>query len=296
MTAIVNDYGAEELFARQVQAYGRRGDVLVALSTSGTSPNVIAAAKAGLDLGVTVWALTGPAPNPLAALVRLGDSCRCADRRHGPGDPPVFGARAVHRAGRGAAGTRMVTAARRGPLVVLGDSMLDIDIEGDASRLSPEAPVPVVDITRQRRRPGGAGLAALLAARSGQEVILITALGTDDLGDALMNLLVDHVDVRSMPLEGQTACKVRIAAREVPMLRVDSGAGRARRASLPSGAVRALESAGAILVSDYGRGLAGLPAIQQALLLGDECRAGGLGPSSARLGSGTWLHVGHAEC
>jgi D-sedoheptulose 7-phosphate isomerase len=68
VTAIVNDYGAEELFARQVHAHGRRGDVLVALSTSGTSPNIIAAAKAGLDLGVTVWALTGPAPNPLAAV------------------------------------------------------------------------------------------------------------------------------------------------------------------------------------------------------------------------------------
>ena len=68
VTAIANDYGFEELFARQVQAYGRAGDVLVALSTSGTSPNVIAAAKAGLDLGVTVWAMTGPAPNPLAAL------------------------------------------------------------------------------------------------------------------------------------------------------------------------------------------------------------------------------------
>ena len=68
VTAIVNDYGAEELFARQVQAHGRRGDVLVALSTSGISPNVIAAAKAGLDLGVTVWALTGPAPNPLATV------------------------------------------------------------------------------------------------------------------------------------------------------------------------------------------------------------------------------------
>jgi D-sedoheptulose 7-phosphate isomerase len=68
VTAIANDYGIEELFARQVQAHGRPGDVLVAISTSGTSPNVIAAAKAGLDLGVTVWALTGPAPNPLAAL------------------------------------------------------------------------------------------------------------------------------------------------------------------------------------------------------------------------------------
>jgi D-sedoheptulose 7-phosphate isomerase len=68
VTAIANDYGVEDLFARQVRAHGRRGDVLVALSTSGTSPNVIAAAKAGLDLGVTVWAMTGPAPNPLAAL------------------------------------------------------------------------------------------------------------------------------------------------------------------------------------------------------------------------------------
>lgn len=67
-TAILNDYGVEELFARQVRAHGRRGDVLVLLSTSGTSPNVVAAAKAAHDIGVTTWALTGPAPNPLAAL------------------------------------------------------------------------------------------------------------------------------------------------------------------------------------------------------------------------------------
>jgi D-beta-D-heptose 7-phosphate kinase/D-beta-D-heptose 1-phosphate adenosyltransferase len=156
--------------------------------------------------------------------------------------------------------------ARGGPLIVLGDSMLDIDIEGDASRLSPEAPVPVVDVTRQRRRPGGAGLAALLAARSGQEVILITAVGTDELGDVLLNLLTDHVEVCSLPLEGSTVCKCRVAAGEIPMLRVDSGSGRARRTPLPSAAVRALTSAGAIMVADYGRGVAGLPAIRQALL------------------------------
>jgi D-beta-D-heptose 7-phosphate kinase/D-beta-D-heptose 1-phosphate adenosyltransferase len=156
--------------------------------------------------------------------------------------------------------------ARRGPLVVLGDSMLDIDIEGDASRLSPEAPVPVVDVTRQRRRPGGAGLAALLAARSGQDVILITALGSDDLGDALLNLLTDHVAVCSLPLEGSTVCKCRVAAGEIPMLRVDSGSGRARRTPLPPAAVRALTSAGAIMVADYGRGVAALPTIRQALL------------------------------
>ncbi|GAB2590742.1 D-sedoheptulose-7-phosphate isomerase [Microlunatus antarcticus] len=67
-TAIANDYGFDEVFARQVTAWGRPGDVLVAFSTSGTSPNVLAAARAGRRAGVSVWALTGPGPNPLTAL------------------------------------------------------------------------------------------------------------------------------------------------------------------------------------------------------------------------------------
>ncbi|MCW2804997.1 MAG: D-sedoheptulose 7-phosphate isomerase [Propionibacteriaceae bacterium] len=68
LTAILNDYGLDEMFARQVRAHGRAGDVLVAFSTSGSSSNVLAAAKAAQQIGVTVWALTGPAPNPLAAI------------------------------------------------------------------------------------------------------------------------------------------------------------------------------------------------------------------------------------
>jgi D-sedoheptulose 7-phosphate isomerase len=67
LTAIVNDYGPEQLFARQVRAHGRHGDVLLALSTSGRSPNVVAAADAARELGMAVLALTGPAPNPLVA-------------------------------------------------------------------------------------------------------------------------------------------------------------------------------------------------------------------------------------
>jgi len=66
LTAIVNDYPAEELFARQVEAHGRPGDVLVLLSTSGRSPNVVQAARRGREHGLQVWAFTGPAPNPLA--------------------------------------------------------------------------------------------------------------------------------------------------------------------------------------------------------------------------------------
>ena len=68
LTAIANDYGLEEAFARQVRAHGRPGDVLLALSTSGRSANVLAAVRAARSIGVTTWCLTGPGPNPLAEL------------------------------------------------------------------------------------------------------------------------------------------------------------------------------------------------------------------------------------
>jgi D-sedoheptulose 7-phosphate isomerase len=66
LTAICNDYPASELFARQVEAHGRPGDVLVLMSTSGRSENLVAAAQRGRDVGLEVWSMTGPRPNPLA--------------------------------------------------------------------------------------------------------------------------------------------------------------------------------------------------------------------------------------
>jgi D-sedoheptulose 7-phosphate isomerase len=67
VTAIANDYGFEELFARQVRAHARTGDVLMLLSTSGKSPNLLRAVESAARLGVATWALTGPGPNPLAS-------------------------------------------------------------------------------------------------------------------------------------------------------------------------------------------------------------------------------------
>ena len=68
LTAIGNDYGIDEVFARGVRAHGQPGDVLISLSTSGTSSNILAAVKAAHEKGLTTWALTGAAPNPLAAM------------------------------------------------------------------------------------------------------------------------------------------------------------------------------------------------------------------------------------
>jgi phosphoheptose isomerase len=78
LTAILNDYGAEEVFARQVEAHGRDGDVLVLLSTSGRSPNLLRAARRARGCGVRVWSLTGPGPNPLAD---LSDEAICVGAR-----------------------------------------------------------------------------------------------------------------------------------------------------------------------------------------------------------------------
>ncbi len=67
VTAISNDYGFEEMFARQVRGHGRPDDVLMVMSTSGRSPNLLAAVQAAREIGMRTWALTGPGPNPLAA-------------------------------------------------------------------------------------------------------------------------------------------------------------------------------------------------------------------------------------
>ena len=67
-SAIGNDYGFAEIYARQVRAHARRGDVVLLLSTSGRSPNLLAAATAARSVGALSWALTGPGPNPLASI------------------------------------------------------------------------------------------------------------------------------------------------------------------------------------------------------------------------------------
>jgi phosphoheptose isomerase len=66
LSAIGNDYGFVQVYARQVRAHARPGDVVVLFSTSGRSPNLVEAAASAAAMGATSWALTGPGPNPLA--------------------------------------------------------------------------------------------------------------------------------------------------------------------------------------------------------------------------------------
>lgn len=81
LTAFSNDCGYEGVFERQIRAFGQSGDVLLAISTSGNSPNVLAAARAARTLGLTVIALTGPA-GALSGLADVAIAVPTADTQH----------------------------------------------------------------------------------------------------------------------------------------------------------------------------------------------------------------------
>ncbi|MUN40856.1 D-glycero-beta-D-manno-heptose 1-phosphate adenylyltransferase [Actinomadura litoris] len=141
------------------------------------------------------------------------------------------------------------------PLVVVGDVLLDIDIVGGSSRLCPDAPVPVIEQAEERARPGGAGLAALLAAAAGREVVLVTALADDEPGRRLRAMLEEHVEVAAFHLHGGTPRKLRIRSGGQSIARLDTGEGRALDGPVGPRVADAVSGAGAVLVSDYGRGV-----------------------------------------
>lgn len=152
-------------------------------------------------------------------------------------------------------------------VVVVGDILLDRDITGRAERFAPDAPVPVIESPRERLRPGGAGLAALLAARDGSRVTLIAAVAGDRPGARLATLLSSHgVELVSLHSNQPTAQRVRLYANDQPVARIDLGGRRSRiSAELSDEGHWALRNASSILVSDYGLGVTAIPSLRYEL-------------------------------
>jgi D-sedoheptulose 7-phosphate isomerase len=82
LTAIANDYGADRMFARQVEAIGTPGDVLLAISTSGNSPNILAAARTARASSIGVVALTGATGGALAPLADVAVAVPSTETAH----------------------------------------------------------------------------------------------------------------------------------------------------------------------------------------------------------------------
>ncbi|KMS68147.1 D-beta-D-heptose 1-phosphate adenosyltransferase [Streptomyces leeuwenhoekii] len=140
------------------------------------------------------------------------------------------------------------------PLLVVGDALLDRDLSGSADRLAPDAPVPVVAECAERVRPGGAALAAYLAARDGREVTLVAGMGDDAASRELRELLEPWLTLIPLPLTEPLSEKTRVLAQDRPVVRLDRGGGHVGDAT--DAARAAVRDAPAVLVSDYGRGAA----------------------------------------
>ncbi|WP_368666639.1 D-glycero-beta-D-manno-heptose 1-phosphate adenylyltransferase [Kitasatospora sp. MBT63] len=152
-------------------------------------------------------------------------------------------------------------------LVVVGDVLLDRDITGTADRLSPEAPVPVIADSRSTERPGGAGLAAVLATREpGWHVTLVCGLGQDAPGARVRTLLDEAgVEVIDLATSGTTPVKTRVRAADRTLLRFDTPADPLQLGPLPDTVRARLEEAAAVVVCDYGRGITSHDELRQAL-------------------------------
>jgi rfaE bifunctional protein nucleotidyltransferase chain/domain/rfaE bifunctional protein kinase chain/domain len=154
----------------------------------------------------------------------------------------------------------------RGPLVVVGDALLDVDLVGTASRLTPDAPVPVVEDVDRRERPGGAALAAVIAASAtSREVVLVAPIDSDEGAARLRALLAGRVRLIEIPATGGTAVKQRVRVGDHSVVRIDSGSPAATLGPLPPEAATAIREAAAVLVADYGRGTTAAPDVRAAL-------------------------------
>ena len=153
-----------------------------------------------------------------------------------------------------------------GTVVVVGDALLDVDVDGMSTRVCPDAPAPVVDVTGEVARPGGAALAAALAASDGVPVVLVTPLADDADAARLRSLLVEQrVRVVAIPTDGSTSVKRRVRVRGQTLVRLDTGAPGALPDTLPDEVAEVLCSASVVLVSDYGRGVTAHPGLRDLL-------------------------------
>lgn len=156
-------------------------------------------------------------------------------------------------------------------VLVAGDVMLDHYLSGDAERISPEAPVPVVHVREERHLLGGAGNVARNIAALGGKPVLLSVVGDDDPGRAVGTLLEREGISGQLVVDKKrkTTIKTRIIARNQQMLRVD----REESGQLAGGGLAALvelvrkeaEGCSAVVVSDYGKGVVS-KAVMEAVL------------------------------
>jgi D-beta-D-heptose 7-phosphate kinase/D-beta-D-heptose 1-phosphate adenosyltransferase len=155
-------------------------------------------------------------------------------------------------------------------IIVVGDAMLDVYLVGDVERISPEAPVPVVRVRERRYALGGAANVAQNVAATGARPVLVAALGADEAGRRLREMLGTSRDTAGLvETVRPTTTKTRLVARAQQMARIDEE----DDGDLPAGDVqRVLDTllpriakADAVVLEDYNKGVL-VPAVITAAI------------------------------
>ncbi len=157
-------------------------------------------------------------------------------------------------------------------ILVVGDVMLDKYWFGEVSRISPEAPVPVVQVKTIEERPGGAANVARNIAALGAQATLVSVIGNDDAGDKILTLLHDD-KVKSVihrDASIATTIKLRVIGRQQQLLRIDFDTPPSHEI-LTAALVdveRLLDTVNVVILSDYGKG--GLTHIEKMIALANH--------------------------
>lgn len=175
---------------------------------------------------------------------------------------------------------QILKAAAKTRLLVLGDVMLDQFIWGGVSRISPEAPVPVVEFERESFMPGGAANVARNLVALDVPVEIFGAIGTDDAGRRLKILLNEqNIGCSGLVthLARHTSIKIRVVAHKQQVVRIDRETRDGLDAKLTGRLLASLKAklagADAVIVGDYGKGVVTQPLLNEIKTL---CRARGL--------------------
>ena len=158
----------------------------------------------------------------------------------------------------------------RARVLVVGDVMLDRYWFGEVSRISPEAPVPIVKIQRTEERPGGAANVARNAASVGAQTVLLSVVGDDDAGRRIAQLAHEasiNAHLHQDPAISTTV-KLRVVGRQQQLLRIDFETAPSREvlADKLADYEKLLDRCDAVILSDYGKG--GLTHISKMIEMG----------------------------
>ncbi|MDR2192778.1 MAG: D-glycero-beta-D-manno-heptose-7-phosphate kinase [Endomicrobium sp.] len=167
---------------------------------------------------------------------------------------------------------KIIDAFKKQSVLVIGDTMIDKFVWGKVKRISPEAPVPIVEVTKETETLGGAGNVANNIAALGGKAYIVSAIGDDVIGRALMEMMRGkniNGDYLVCDQDRPTIIKTRIIAVSQQLVRVDKEIKGSFHRSTENKIIKNIETlipkVNAVIISDYGKGVVSQKVLKKAI-------------------------------